>query len=77
MREKLYRLCNQKGYFTCGSSEQYAKMFKMAEQGATAHDIALVIWICSNNKELETIENEVSEICRTQAANSLPSNVIE
>lgn len=77
MREKLYRLCNQKGYFTCGSSEQYAKMFEMAEQGATTHDIALVIWICSNNKELETIENEVSEICRAQAANSLPSNVIE
>ena len=77
MYEKLYRLCNQKGYFTCGSSEQYSKMFDMAEHGATAHDVALVIWICSNDKELETIENEVSEIYREQAVNSLPSDVIE
>lgn len=52
-------------------------MFDMAEHGATAHDVALVIWICSNDKELETIENEVSEIYREQAANSLPSDVIE
>lgn len=62
MFEDLYNLCNEKRYFTCGSSAQYQKMFDMAEQGANHHDIALVIWICSDNKEFEVIEKEVREI---------------
>ena len=73
----LYNLCNEKRYFTCGSSNQYQKMFDMAEQGATAHDVALVIWICSDNKELKVIENEVKEIFDAHAVNSLPSDIIE
>lgn len=60
---KLYRLCNERNYFTCGTSEQYSKMFELAENGATAHDIALVIWLCSDNKDLQVIESEVLELC--------------
>lgn len=59
---KIYRLCNDKGYFTCGSGTQFHKMFDMAENGASAHDVALAIWICSDNKELDVIEAEIKEI---------------
>ncbi len=55
----MFLACNEKGYFTCGSSDQYKKMFELVNQCADVHDIALVIWICSDNKELETIEKEL------------------
>ncbi len=41
MVNKIYRLCNEKGYFTCGSSDQYKKMFELVNQCADVHDIAL------------------------------------
>ncbi|BAL01909.1 hypothetical protein OBV_p-00540 (plasmid) [Oscillibacter valericigenes Sjm18-20] len=62
MFDDLYRLCNLNGYFTCGNSAQYQKMFDMADAGAAAHDVAVVIWICSDDKPLEKIEKEVQEI---------------
>jgi len=64
MIDDLYRLCYQKGYFTCGTSEQYQRMFDMAERKATAHDVALVIWICSDKEIvlLDVLEREVQEI---------------
>lgn len=62
IRNKLYRLCNEKEYFTCGALEQYEKMFSLAENGASAHDIALVIWLCSDDKDLSVIEEEVSAL---------------
>lgn len=62
--EKLYSMCNTKGYFTCGSNKQYSEMFDMAKDGASAHDIALVIWICSDGKQLDEIERDVEEALR-------------
>ena len=62
MIEKLCWLCVKRNYFTCGTNEQYQKMFDMARDGATAHDIALVIWVCSDDKDLSFIEAEVEDI---------------
>lgn len=60
----LYSMCNTKRYFTCGSGEQYSKMFEMAKDGASAHDIALVIWICSDGKQFDEVKNDVEEALR-------------
>lgn len=80
MFEKIYRLCNEKEYFTCGSSTQYNLMFDMARERKPAHDIALVIWICSDNADLSVIEQEINEIykevCGNSEIQSLPDDVI-
>ena len=59
MTRGLYELCVKKNYFTCGDSSQYGKMFDLAENGASSHDIALVIWLCSDNIDFDVIENDV------------------
>lgn len=62
MQKKLYDLCVEKNYFTCGDNMQYMRMFELARSGAPAHDVALVIWICSDNIDLDEIENEVRKV---------------
>ena len=62
MRYALRQLCIENDYFTVGSCEQYEKMFEMAEGGSPAHDIALVIWICSTDASLSIIEQQVGTI---------------
>ncbi len=62
MDNEIYQLCNEKGYFTCGSTEQYQKMFDLVNTGAHIHDIALVIWLCSDNVKINTIESEIAHI---------------
>ncbi len=37
----------------------HGKMFDLAENGASSHDIALVIWLCSDNIDFDVIENDV------------------
>lgn len=51
----LRNLCIEKDWFTCGTNEQYAKLFHMNKQGASIEQIATVIWLCSD---------EVPENCR-------------
>ena len=64
--DEIYILCNEKKYFTCGSNEQYDRMFDMVRNGAPANDIALVIFICSDSQredvDFQTIKKEVEEI---------------
>ncbi len=62
MVNEIYRLCNRKGYFTCGSAEQYKKMFELVNECAPIHDVALIIWICSDDKDLEVIERELESL---------------
>lgn len=62
----VYALCNKHRWFTHGSNSQYERMFNMVEEGKPVHEIALVIWICSDPKwsveEIESILNdEVSD----------------
>lgn len=61
--EDLYELCNRKRYFTCGSNEQYKKMFELATQGASVNMIAAIIWACSDDHaQLSTIMEQLEEI---------------
>ena len=58
----VYMLCRKNEWFTCGSMRQYGKMFDMVDKGEAVHDIALVIWICSDDVPFEQIETALTEI---------------
>jgi len=58
----VYRLCNKQRYFTHGDNSQYDKMFDMVSEGNPLHDIALVIWICSENVSLDDVETQLEEL---------------
>ena len=62
--EELRTLCIRNGWFTAGSSSQYAKMFDMNEEGRPIEEIALVIWLCSSNVTREEILEELEMAVR-------------
>lgn len=45
----LRDLCINNNWFTCGSCEQYDKLFYANENGATIAEIATIIWLCSDD----------------------------
>lgn len=47
---ELRRLCIKHNWFTCGSIDQYDKLFYANENGCPIEEIATIIWICSNEK---------------------------
>lgn len=55
----LYRLCNEKKYFTCGTNEQYEKLFELNTLNTSIIEIATIIWICSENNSRKDIINEL------------------
>lgn len=55
-RDRLFKLCNKYDWFCCGSVKQYDKLFEMLRDGATTHDLAVMIYICSDMTEW-TIES--------------------
>ena len=44
-------LCTRNNWFTCGSCEQYEKLFYANEHGCPIEEIATIIWLCSDCKE--------------------------
>lgn len=46
----LRDLCIRKQWFTCGSIEQYDKLFYANENGAPIQEIATIIWLCSDSE---------------------------
>ena len=48
-RENLQTLCIAHNWFTCGSCEQYDKLFYANENGYLLEEIATIIWICSDD----------------------------
>lgn len=46
----LRDLCIKNNWFTCGTCEQYEKLFEVNRNGGTLDDLALVIWLCSDEK---------------------------
>lgn len=63
MVDRIYRYCNQNNLFTCGSVEQYNRMFDFVREGQYL-EAAVCIYICSDftdNKEI-TIENIGTDI---------------
>ena len=58
----VYNLCNRNSWFTYGTNSQYNRMFEMVRQGKSIHDIAVVIWICSDGSDkIGTIERILKE----------------
>lgn len=55
-----YALCNRYDWFTCGSNDQYEKMFLLARNGKL-HEVAVAIWLCSDNVSVETVEELLTE----------------
>lgn len=50
-RDRLYKLCNKNHWFDHGTVNQYQKLFDMLDDGASTHDLAMVIWVCSDTEK--------------------------
>lgn len=46
----LRALCIEHGWFTCGTNEQYDKLFYANANGFSMEEIATIIWICSDTE---------------------------
>lgn len=55
----LYRICNEKKYFTCGTNEQYEKLFALNTLDTSIIEIATIIWICSEEHSRKDIIDEL------------------
>lgn len=60
--ERIRELCIKEDWFTCGSTRQYEKMIDLVREGASVHDIALCIWLCSNDISYVKIELRIRKI---------------
>ena len=49
-RESVRQYCIANDLFTCGCNRQYEAMFNMCDMQRPIHDIATVIWICSDEE---------------------------
>lgn len=46
----LRELCIDHNWFTCGSNNQYTKLFYANEHGCPIEEIATIIWLCSDDE---------------------------
>lgn len=61
-RNRMYRLCNARQYFTCGSPKQYEKFFDLVERAVHLEIIATTLWLCfSDNFDYGTIYRDCYE----------------
>lgn len=58
---ELRSLCIKNNWFTCGSNEQYEKLMDQCREGALCNILAAMIWICSEDAELEEIAKILTE----------------
>lgn len=66
--EILRDVCIKNNWFTCGTNSQYDKLFDMNEQGCSADELALVIWICSKEAfSREQIKQELVKLDESKA----------
>ena len=57
----LFSLCNEMNWYTSGDIRQYSKLFEAAKNGASVHDIAIMIWLCTDGVKLEDVEARLVE----------------
>lgn len=58
--DDLRELCIKNNWFTCGTCQQYDKLYEMTRSGDfTMHEVATVIWVCSDNVEIKEIESQI------------------
>lgn len=62
----LRALCIEHDWFTCGTNEQYEKLFYANTNGASMEEIATIIWICSD-ADLHT-KNDILATLKTARA---------
>lgn len=58
-------LCIKNDYFTCGSNEQYNKMFEFAKVTKNHLEVAQMIWLCSdcdNPDMIAYVDDQLMEI---------------
>ena len=61
-REQLRLLCIRKNWFTCGTNEQYEKLFYANESGCPIEELATIIWLCSDDcRRSDILEDLISE----------------
>lgn len=62
-REEVKRYCIVNNLFTCGCNNQYEKMLNLVDMQYPLHDIATIIWCCSDtDKHADEIENDLRQI---------------
>lgn len=49
--DTIYELCVRNRWFTAGSTRQYAKLFEINRKGATLEELAMFIWVCSEDED--------------------------
>lgn len=55
----LMSLCVREGWFTAGTNRQYEKLSGLNRDGAPLDEIALVIWLCSQDVTREHIRERL------------------
>lgn len=75
--DDVYRLCNDHQWFTCGTVEQYDKMFDFVRKYEIKSSddmmlwtLARLIWICSD-KEFQEIYDVLNSFVREKVLNEL------
>lgn len=58
-RDKVYRLCVKNNWFTCGTPQQYDKMFDMIDEGYGVEKVAVAIYICSPRAKMVDIMRQL------------------
>ena len=56
---ELRELCIKNNWFTCGTVEQYNRLFERNQAGASINELSIIIWICSDNIPKEKIYSEL------------------
>ena len=69
--QAMHTICNKYNWFTAGDNEQYSKLFEMTRGGAEIHELALIIWICSEDKTIREIEYTLQQEALALAEQSI------
>ena len=89
INETLRELCIKNKWFTCGSNNQYDKLFDMNKKGCSVDDLAFIIWICSDEtfsreqikqelvKQDENKDESEPEIIRDMGTNMSEADYLE
>ncbi len=66
-RDDVRRYCLANDLFTRGNNELYGKMLNALETQLPLHDIATIIWLCSDtDKHAQEIEDDLREMASAQ-----------
>lgn len=61
--QKVIDYCIDNKLFTHGDTDQYKRVLELAEKSFPLHDIATMIWICSDtDKHATEIEHDLVEV---------------